>query len=257
MRVLMIGDIVGRPGRKAVKENLPELLGQVDLVVANAENASGGLGLTKETAKKLLDYGIDIITMGNHVWNKKELLEYIASEARIIRPANYPPGVPGRGWQVVKAKNGMPLAVANLSGRVFMEILDCPFRKADEILGEINDLTNIVLLDFHAEATSEKAAMGWYLDGRVSAVCGTHTHVQTADERILPGGTAFITDVGMTGPRDSIIGFKTEIILEKFTTMVPRRFEVAKGLYQFNAVILEIDDTTGKSLSIQRIQNLE
>jgi len=259
LRVLMIGDVVGKPGRKALKDNIPGLKQELnlDLVVANGENAAGGMGITRDIARELLSYGIDIITMGNHVWNKKEINQYISREERIIRPANYPPGTPGRGWNTVTLGNGLPVAVVNLSGRVFMESLDCPFRTADLLLEEISGKAGIILLDFHAEATSEKIAMGWYLRGRVAAVCGTHTHVQTADECILPGGTAYITDVGMTGPKDSVIGFKVDPILDKFTTQMPRKFEVATGLYQLNAVFIDIDDNTGEALDIQRVQNFE
>lgn len=259
MHVLMVGDVVGRPGRKAVEENVPDLIKEfkLDFVIANGENAAGGMGITRDTARELFDAGVDVLTMGNHVWNKKEIIEYIRHENRIIRPANYPPGVPGKGMHTFKAKNGLELAVINLSGRVFMDSIDCPFRKADQLLQEIIDPAKIVIVDFHAEATSEKMAMGKYLDGRVSAICGTHTHVQTADECILPAGTAYITDIGMTGPRDSIIGFRTGPILDKFITQMPKRFKVAQGLYQLNAVVIDIDDETGEAVSIYRIQNLE
>lgn len=259
MRILMVGDVVGRPGRKAIKENVPDLVRsqQIDLTVVNGENAAGGKGITREIAREILAAGADIITMGNHVWQQKEALTLLAREERIVRPANYPPGVPGNGLQVLKTRSGVPVAVLNLAGRVFMEALDCPFRKADELLAALSPEVRVILLDFHAEASSEKIAMGWYLDGRVSAVCGTHTHVQTADERILPGGTAYITDVGMTGPVDSIIGVEKEAVLEKFLTGVPRRFEVATGPYQLNAVILDVDENTGRARSIQRVQNFE
>lgn len=259
MRVLMIGDIVGRPGRKAVKENLKDLIREfkLDFIVANGENAAGGMGITRDIAKELYACGIDVITMGNHVWNKREVIEYIAREDRILRPANYPPGTPGKGWQIFNTGNDMSVAVINLSGRVFMDNLDCPFRKADELLQKIAGRAQVILLDFHAEATSEKVAMGRYLDGRVSAVCGTHTHVQTADECILPGGTAYITDIGMTGPRESIIGFKTSPILDKFISQMPKKFEVAQGLYQLNAVVIGINNDTGEATEIRRIQNLE
>lgn len=259
MRVLMIGDIVGRPGRKAVKENLKDLIREfkLDFIVANGENAAGGMGITRDIAKELYACGIDVITMGNHVWNKREVIEYIAREDRILRPANYPPGTPGKGWQIFNTGNDMSVAVINLSGRVFMDNLDCPFRKADELLQKIAGRARVILLDFHAEATSEKVAMGRYLDGRVSAVCGTHTHVQTADECILPGGTAYITDIGMTGPRESIIGFKTSPILDKFISQMPKKFEVAQGLYQLNAVVIGINNDTGEATEIRRIQNLE
>ncbi|MGQ9557517.1 MAG: TIGR00282 family metallophosphoesterase [Desulfurispora sp.] len=259
MRILMVGDVVGRPGRKAIKENVPDLVRsqQIDLTVVNGENAAGGKGITREIAREILAAGADIITMGNHVWQQKEALTLLAREERIVRPANYPPGVPGHGLQVLKTRSGVPVAVLNLAGRVFMEALDCPFRKADELLAALAPEVRVILLDFHAEASSEKIAMGWYLDGRVSAVCGTHTHVQTADEHILPGGTAYITDVGMTGPVDSIIGVEKEAVLEKFLTGIPRRFEVATGPYQLNAVILDIDENTGRARSIQRVQNFE
>ncbi|MCL6636216.1 MAG: TIGR00282 family metallophosphoesterase, partial [Peptococcaceae bacterium] len=255
MRILMVGDVVGRPGRKAIKENVPDLVRsqQIDLTVVNGENAAGGKGITREIAREILAAGADIITMGNHVWQQKEALTLLVREERIVRPANYPPGVPGNGLAVLKTRSGVPVAVLNLAGRVFMEALDCPFRKADQLLAALAPEVRVILLDFHAEASSEKIAMGWYLDGRVSAVCGTHTHVQTADERILPGGTAYITDVGMTGPVDSIIGVEKEAVLEKFLTGIPRRFEVATGPYQLNAVILDIDENTGRARSIQRV----
>ncbi len=259
MRVLVIGDIVGRAGRRAVKDCLPSLIDELDLnfVVANGENAAGGKGITKAVANELFSYGIDMMTMGNHVWHQKEIFNYLPTEKRIIRPANYPPGTPGCGYQIYTANNRVSVAVINLSGRVFMPDMDCPFREADKILEEIKDKAQVILVDFHAEATSEKVAMGWHLDGRVSAVVGTHTHVQTADERILPNKTAYITDVGMTGPRDSVIGVKTDIILQKFISGLPQRFETANTSYQFNAVVIDIDETTGEALEIKRIFNIE
>lgn len=259
MRVLMIGDIVGRPGRRAIFDNLSHLRNElnIDFVIANGENAAGGHGITKDIAKQLFAAGVDVFTMGNHVWNKKEIIDYIDKEKRIIRPANYPPGTPGAGYNIFQTKTEESLAVINISGRVFMQELDCPFRKANEIIEQIKDKIPLIFVDFHAEATSEKVAMGWFLDGRVSAVCGTHTHIQTADERILPQGSAYITDVGMTGPRDSVIGVNTEIVLEKFITQMPRKFEVAETSYQLNAVIIEADNTTGKAVTIERIFNLE
>ncbi|MCL6479448.1 MAG: TIGR00282 family metallophosphoesterase [Peptococcaceae bacterium] len=259
MRLLMIGDIVGKPGRRAVKQNLPGLVSQlaVDMVIANGENAAGGNGITRDSAQELFASGVDVITMGNHVWNKKEIYAYINQEARIVRPANYPPGAPGRGFGVFRAKNGVELGVINILGRIFMQELDCPFRKADELINQLKEKVNIIFVDFHAEASSEKMAMGWYLDGRAAAVCGTHTHVQTADERILPEGTAYISDVGMTGPRDSVIGVQKELVIEKFITQMPRRFEVAEGLYQFNAVLIDIDEALGRAVGIERIQNFE
>lgn len=259
MRFLMIGDVVGRPGRKAVRENLPRMIDDyaVDFVLANGENASGGKGLTPAVADELFGYGIDVLTMGNHVWNKKEILGIIDTEPRLIRPANYPPGTPGVGFAVYTDGRGVRVGVANISGRVFMPALDCPFRVINDILPRLLRETKIVVVDFHAEATSEKVAMGWYLDGRASAVLGTHTHVQTADERILPGGTAFITDVGMTGPRESVIGVKKQPVIERFILQMPRRFEVASGPYQLNAVLVETDDESGRAMMIQRLFMLE
>lgn len=259
MRLLMIGDIVGRPGRRAVKQNLPGLVSQfgIDLVIANGENSAGGNGITREVAQELFSLGVDVITMGNHVWNQKEIFNFIDQEERIVRPANYPPGTPGRGAGTFRTRTGLEMGVLNISGRIFMQELDCPFRKADELVGRLRSKVDIVFVDFHAEATSEKMAMGWHLDGRAAAVCGTHTHVQTADERILPGGTAYITDVGMTGPRNSVIGVKKDLVVEKFLTQLPRRFEVADGLYQFNAVLVEIDEFSGRAVNIERIQNYE
>lgn len=259
MRLLVIGDIVGRSGRRAVKDNVGSLRKEfkLDFVIANGENAAGGKGITEDTARELFSCGVDVLTMGNHVWNKREALEYIDRETKIVRPANYPPGAPGLGWAVYNAPGNIEVGVINLAGRVFQEALDCPFRKADEIISRINGKTKILIVDFHAEATSEKAAMGWYLAGRVSAVVGTHTHVQTADDRILPGGTAYITDLGMTGPSDSVIGVKKEAAIKKFTTQIPQHFEVATGLYQFNGAVIEIEENTGEAVYIKRIQNLE
>lgn len=259
MRFLMIGDIVGRPGRKAVRENLSRVIDEfaVDFVLANGENASGGKGLTPKVANELYGYGVDALSMGNHVWNKKDIFQIIDQEPRLIRPANYPPGTPGVGFAVFTDLRGVRIGVANVSGRVFMPALDCPFRTINDLLPRLQRETQIIVVDFHAEATSEKVAMGWYLDGRVSAVLGTHTHVQTADECVLPGGTAFITDVGMTGPRVSVIGVKKEPVIDRFLTQMPRRFEVAGGPYQFNAVFVEIDDGSGKALRIERLFILE
>jgi len=255
----MIGDIVGRSGRRAIKDNLSELKREfdLDLIVANGENAAGGSGITKDVAQELFSAGVDVLTMGNHVWNIREAYEYINSEPRIIRPANYPPGTPGNGSNVFETRRKVKVAVINLAGRVFLQSLDCPFRKVDEILPRVKKAAQVVVVDFHAEATSEKIAMGWYLAGRVSAVVGTHTHVQTADERILPGGTAYITDLGMTGPFDSVLGVKKEIVIEKFKSQLPQRFVVASGPYQFNAVMIDIDEYTGEAYAIQRIQNYE
>ena len=259
LRLLMIGDIVGRSGRRAVKETIPLLQkeGDFDFVIANGENAAGGLGITRKVADELFSCNVDVITTGNHVWSKKEIHSFISREERLIRPANFPPGVPGVGGNVFLTKNNLKIAVINLAGRTFMPALDCPFRKADELVLKLSGLTKLIVVDFHAEATSEKVALGWHLAGLVSAVCGTHTHVQTADERILYGGTAYISDVGMTGPRDSVIGVKKELAIEKFLSQVPKKFEVATGSYQFNAVTIEIDPQTGKAQLIKRIQNYE
>ena len=260
MRVLLIGDIVGRAGRRAVKENIPELVKQfeIDFIITNGENAAGGNGLTNEVANELFASGINVLTMGNHVWDQKEIFNFIDKESRIVRPANYPAGAPGNGANIFKNKQGESIGVMNLSGRIFMPgSLDCPFHKADEILTKLKNKVKALVVDFHAEATSEKIAFGLYLDGRVSAVCGTHTHVQTADERILPGRTAYISDIGMTGPADSIIGVKADLVIKKYLTQLPRRFEVAPGPYQFNAVVIEIDAQTGESGSIVRIANNE
>jgi hypothetical protein len=229
----------------------------LDFVIANGENAAGGKGITEDTARELFSYGVDVLTMGNHVWNKREAFEYIDRERRIVRPANYPPGVPGLGHAVYDARGKIAVGVINLAGRIFLQPIDCPFRKADQILSGLKDKARIVIVDFHAEATSEKVAMGWYLSGRVSAVVGTHTHVQTADDRILPGGTAYITDLGMTGPSDSVIGVKKDVAIQKFTTQIPQHFEVAAGPFQFNGVIIDIEEDTGEAVSIKRIQNYE
>ncbi|ADQ04343.1 metallophosphoesterase [Caldicellulosiruptor owensensis OL] len=253
MRFLAIGDVVGKPGRNILKNTLSKLKEnyRIDVVIANCENAAGGNGLTKKVADELFSIGIDVMTMGNHVWANKEIFSFIENENRIIRPANYPEGsTPGRGYNVFE-KNYIKFAVINLCGRVFMENLDCPFRKIDEILKKIE--CPIIIVDFHAEATSEKIALGFYVDGRVSCVYGTHTHVQTADEKILPNGTAYITDIGMTGPYDSVLGVDKDIVIQKFTTLLPVRFEVAKGKAQFNGIVFEVDNKTGKAVSIERI----
>ncbi|MBL7049020.1 MAG: TIGR00282 family metallophosphoesterase [Nitrospira sp.] len=256
MKVLFIGDIVGKTGRRALKEGLPGLISKLkaDFVIANGENAAGGFGITRTIAEELFSYGIDVLTSGNHIWDKKEALTYIDMESRLLRPANYPVGVPGSGSVVVNHSSGEKIGVLNLSGRVFMSPLDCPFNVAEKELEVLRKKTKNIIVDFHAEATSEKAAIGWYLDGKVSAVLGTHTHVQTADEKILPQGTAFISDVGMTGPVNSIIGVTKEIIINKFLTQIPIRFETASGEAIFSCVLLEIDTRTGKSKKIQRLQ---
>jgi len=251
--------VVGRPGRRAVKANVGGLKREfdLDLVIANGENAAGGNGITREVGQELFNSGVDVITMGNHVWSKKDSYDYINKEVRIVRPANYPPGAPGTGVNNFETRRKVKVAVINLSGRVFLPPLDCPFRKVDEILSRVKEEARTVVVDFHAEATSEKIAMGWYLAGRVSAVFGTHTHVQTADEQILPGGTAYITDLGMTGPRDSVIGVKKDLVIDKFISQLPVRFEVATGLFQFNGAVIDIDEETGEAKNIRRIQNFE
>lgn len=252
---LFIADIIGRPGRQVVSEMLPSLRREfgIDLCVANCENASGGKGVTVKVAKTLFSYGIDVLTSGNHVWNHKEILPYLESCANILRPANYPPGVMGSGSGIFHLSNGLPVGILNLQGRVFMRELDCPFRVALQRIAELNEVTRVVLVDFHAEATSEKMAMGWYLDGKVSGVVGTHTHVQTADERILPKGTAYITDAGMTGPHDSIIGVETDIVLDRFLTQMPARFDPAKGNLKFCGVVITVEADTGRARHIQRL----
>lgn len=255
MRVLFIGDIVGKPGREAVKTFLKPLLSEykVDATIANAENASGGKGLTKEVAHELYGYGIDFLTMGNHVWDQREIMNYIDGESRLIRPANYPAGAPGQGYGYIRTK-GRKIGVLNLSGRVFLTPIDDPFSGAIRWINQMKQETPIIIVDFHAEATSEKVALGWFLDGQASAVLGTHTHIQTADARCLPQGTAYITDVGMTGPRDSVLGIKKEIIINRFLTQLPGKFELASGAIQLNAVVLDIDEESGKARQIESIQ---
>ena len=256
MKVLFIGDIVGKPGRTAVKAGLPDIINKlkIDFVIANGENAAGGFGITRSVAEELFSLGIDLLTSGNHIWDKKEAVTYITKEDRLLRPANYPGEVPGSGSMVMQTSAGEKIAVLNLSGRVFMQPLDCPFQAAKKEIPLLKKETNIIVVDFHGEATSEKSAMGWFLDGEVSAVIGSHTHVQTADEKILPQGTAFLTDVGMTGPEDSVIGVSKEQIIHKFLTQIPVRFETAKGRSMLSCVVLDINAKTGLSTSIQRLQ---
>ncbi|MBC8102510.1 MAG: TIGR00282 family metallophosphoesterase [Cytophagales bacterium] len=258
MKILFLGDIVGRPGRDIVTSLLPALREefQPDIVIANAENVAGGWGITPTLAQHLLSPGlIDVITMGNHTWAKESGVEVMENEARVLRPANYPPGAPGRGHGLFKTASGALVGVANLNGRIFMDPLDDPFRAATEIACQLHKQTPIVFFDFHAETTSEKAAFGWHCDGRASVVVGTHTHVQTADERVLPGGTAFITDVGMCGPVDSVIGMDTETVLTKFRTQLPHRFKVAEeGPAILCGVVIDVDETTGRAQSIERIR---
>jgi metallophosphoesterase (TIGR00282 family) len=250
LRILMIGDVVGRPGRRAVQQFLPGLCYdyEVNLVIANGENCAGGIGITPDTAKELLDCGVNVITTGNHVWAKKEIIPYLGPDVPILRPFNFPPGVPGCGSLEMQG-----VLVVNLIGRVFMGEFDCPFRAMDCLLSEVKNDSKVIIVDFHAEATSEKVAMGRYLDGRVSAVLGTHTHVGTADACILPNGTAYVTDVGMVGPVDSVIGVDAESAIRSFLTGMPHRFFVGEGLASFDAVLVEVDEATGKAKSIKRI----
>jgi 2',3'-cyclic-nucleotide 2'-phosphodiesterase len=251
MRILFIGDIVGSPGRRIVEERLADLVQQrqIDLVIANGENSASGFGITPRIAQELLGLGIDAISGGNHSWDRKEILEFIPHEPRLLRPANFNASNPGSGLYVGKAKNGEKFAVLNLQGRVFMSSNDDPFKKADEELAKIPEDVVFVLVDVHAETTSEKIAMGWYLDGRVTAVVGTHTHVTTADERVLPKGTAYITDVGMTGPHDGVIGMDRGAIIKRFLDGLPARFEVAGGDVQLNAVLIETNDLAPRNES--------
>lgn len=253
--ILFIGDIVGKPGRQALSRELHRLVDRymVDVVVANGENAAGGFGLTTEVAKELFGLGVHLLTGGNHIWDKKEQVPLILADPRIIRPANYPAGALGSGSAVLTTPSGVRVGVLNLEGRVYMKTLECPFLCADKELEWLKNETPIVLVDFHAEATSEKSALGWYLDGRVSALVGTHTHVQTADERILPNGTAFLSDAGMTGSFDSVIGMGKEETIHRFLTQLPAKFEVAKKDIRLNAVVIAVDETSGKALSIERI----
>ncbi len=258
MRVLFVGDIVGRPGRRAAKEFLPGLIATYapHFVVGNGENAAGGYGLTESVAKELFKSGFDCLTSGNHIW-RREFFPYLEKTERVLRPANYPAGAPGKG-QVVLQKEGFSLGVINLEGRVFMRNLDCPFRVGAALASSLRSETRCLLVDFHAEATSEKIALGWYLDGKVSAVLGTHTHVQTADETILPEGTAYISDVGMTGVADGVIGMRRDHAIELFLNQVPRKLEVPKkGLLKMEAVFLELDTETGKALKIERLRLLQ
>ena len=256
VRVLFVGDVVGKPGRIAVRDMLDGLVDKhnIDLVVANAENAAGGFGITADTTQDLFAAGVHVLTTGNHVWDKKEALELLANNDKILRPANYPSDAPGAGFITVKTPGGVPISIVNLSGRVFMDNLDCPFRKADEILSTLDPSLRCTIVDIHAEATSEKRALGLYLDGRVSAVLGTHTHIQTADERIMSGGTAYLSDVGMTGNEDgSVIGIDFKAARYRFLKQMPTRFDLAKGTPTLCGALVEIDTDTGKAVAIERI----
>ena len=254
MNILFIGDIFASPGRGLVARFLQEIISaeKIQLAVANAENSAGGFGITPLIAQELFSIGLDLLTSGNHIWDKKEIFDYIGREPRLLRPANYPAELPGQGWIATKARDGTEVAVINLQGRVHMPATDCPFRKADEILRSLDPKVKVRLVDFHAELTSEKEAMGWHLNGRVSAMLGTHTHVPTADERILSGGTAYQTDVGMTGPYDSVIGSEKSLALRRFLTGMPIRLDSAKGGAELHATIVSVDPATGHALEIRR-----
>lgn len=256
MNILFIGDIFASPGRKIVAQHLQEIISaeKIQLAIANAENSAGGFGITPLIAEELLSLGLDVLTTGNHAWDKKEIYEYLPRQPRLLRPANYPEELPGSGVFVARARNGVQAAVIDLQGRTHMPPTDCPFRKADQILASLDPAVKVRIVDFHCELTSEKMAMGWYLDGRVSAVLGTHTHVPTADERILPGGTAYQSDVGMTGPYDSIIGAEKHLALRRFTTGTPIRLEAAKNMPELHAVIVTTDDVTGRATAIRRYE---
>jgi metallophosphoesterase (TIGR00282 family) len=255
MNLLFIGDIVGRPGRELIRRGLRALVDRysVDLVIANAENSAAGFGVTKDIGDTLLEWGVDVMTSGNHIWDKKEAIEYIAGEPRLLRPANYPAGVPGRGSYLARTGDGRAVGVINVMGRVFMIPIDDPFAVVLREIEQLRGQARVIFVDFHAEATSEKVAMGWHLDGKVTAVVGTHTHVQTADERILPQGTAYLTDAGMTGPHDSIIGMEMQPSLGRFLNGMPSKFEPATGNPRLNGVVIEADEKTGRATRIVRI----
>ena len=255
MKILMVGDVFGEPGRAAIAKLLPSLREryQVDLTVVNVENAAAGFGVTPAMAKTFLDQHVDVMTSGNHIWDKREIIEFITKDDRLLRPANFPSGTPGAGYITVKA-GAYKVSVLNLMGRVFMLPIDCPFQKANELVPLLRKESPIVLVDMHCEATSESQAMGWHLDGRVTAVVGTHRHVQTADERVLPGGTAYITDLGMTGPIDSVIGVDKDIILQRFMSQMPVRFEPAKGPAALHGVVITVDPESGRATDIERLR---
>jgi len=256
MNILCIGDVVGRPGREAIAKLLPQIKKEhkIELVVANVENAAGGAGVTPKVVKELLDYGCNVLTSGDHIWDRREILNIIDEEKALLRPANLVEGLPGEGYCIVSTDNNVEVGVINLQGRVFMSPIECPFKTAARIIEKIKSKASVILVDIHAEATSEKIALGYFLDGRVSSVVGTHTHVQTADEKILPQGTAYITDLGMTGPCDSVIGQRKEKIIERFLTGMPIKFNVASDDMQLQGVILDIDPKTKKANSIKRLK---
>ena len=255
MKILFIGDIVGKPGRKAVREILPSLISDhgINFVIANCENAAAGFGVTKDIIEELFGYGINVLTSGNHIWDKREIYDFIEDYENLLRPANYPEGTPGWGSVASPSPCGQTIGVINLEGRVFMRYLDCPFKKAQEELKNLKTFTSIVIVDIHAEATSEKKALAWFLDGKVTAVLGTHTHVQTADNEIFPQGTAYISDAGMTGAFSSVLGMKVDHVLERFLTQIPNRFEAAKHDVRLQGVVIDIDEQTWKSKDIYRI----
>jgi metallophosphoesterase (TIGR00282 family) len=256
VRILFLGDVVGKPGCRAVGGTIPHLIATagVGFVVANCENASGGKGVDARAARELLAAGVDVLTSGNHVWAKHNIIEYIRDSDVLLRPGNFAPGSPGRGCTVKPSRSGVPVAVVNLIGRIFMGSFDCPFRAADAMLSSLRSQASVIVVDMHAEATSEKMAMGWHLDGRVAAVIGSHTHVQTADERVLPRGTAYLTDAGMCGPLDSVIGVRRELALQRFLTQMPNRFEVAGGPVLLQGAFIDVDEATGRARSIVRLQ---
>jgi hypothetical protein len=259
IKILFLGDVVGRPGRRLVGDLLPSLVGRhsVDLTIANGENAAGGLGLTVKAAEELFESGVDLLTSGNHIYRHREICDYLDRSRRVIRPANYPDPSPGRGAVCLETAGGVPVGVINAMGRTFMTPLDCPFRTVDREVSRLREAgARIILVDFHAEATSEKRAMGWHLDGRVGAVVGTHTHVQTADETILPGGTAYLTDLGMTGPHQSVIGMKAEAVLAGFLSGRPQRFEVAKKGLRLEGALISFEPLSGRAINIERIQEV-
>jgi metallophosphoesterase (TIGR00282 family) len=257
MRLLFLGDVVGRPGRRALRTLLPVLIARegVDFVVANCENAAGGKGVDPDSAEELLDAGVDVLTSGNHVWQHPAIVQYMSESRRLLRPENFPRGVPGAGWAVHGNRRAQtPVGVLNLIGRVFMGPADCPFRAAEEAVEELRRQAKVILVDMHAEATSEKVAMGRFLDGKVSAVVGSHTHVQTADDEILPGGTAYLTDAGMCGPESSVLGVKSEQVLRRFLTQMPTRFEVAPGPVMVQGALIDIDPTSGRATAVRRVR---
>ena len=256
MRILFVGDIVGKPGRQAIKGLLREVVAshEIEFTIANGENAAGGMGITPAIALEILSEGVDVLTSGNHIWAKREIMPFLDEERRLLRPANYPGQVPGRGMGVFRAMNGQSVGVLNLEGRVFMKSLECPFRAGEKGIETLRREANIVIVDFHAEATSEKKALGWFLNGKASAVLGTHTHIQTSDEKVLSEGTAYITDVGMTGPHDSVIGIRKQVALGRFLTQIPWKFDVATGDVELQGVTVDVDPQTGKAKEIRRIR---